>query len=98
MRIYTSRHVKFIENVFSYFDLTTPSSPHSNSDLKDWCTIQIPLLRQSSSSITTEPIVPTRSPPSTPIVATPTTPSSSAPPPPDPPRQTKPQVFKYGHN
>lgn len=88
-RIYVSRHVKFVDDIFPYQDLCSSPSPLSQPNLEEWCTIDIPLPVQSSISIPTQPLL---TPPTSPSSPSPPPSSPSPlpqpPPPPSPPHRT----------
>ncbi|KAI3728695.1 hypothetical protein L6452_17336 [Arctium lappa] len=79
-RLYVSRHVKFVDDVFPYQSLCPSPNPSLVPNLDEWCTIDIPFPVQTLVS------PPLSFPTPSPLTPPPTFPSSPSPPPPPPSR------------
>ena len=63
-RIYTSRHVHFVESKFPFIDLNK-SQPPLSSPLEEWCPLSLPFITSATSQPPMHPPSPTAPPSNT---------------------------------
>ena len=92
-KVYVSRHVKFVDDVFPFLAFSPTSTPASLSNVDEWCTVVLPIVEppivqpnvEPQSPILSSPILPSNSLQSSPTTPTTSMTSSPTPLPPPPP-------------